>query len=327
MAPDHSSPYPPATERLNRQLITFTPRDSSAGYYNFVATLPPATPSPTRPTKKFNIWFFRLPRKARDAVYRHLFVNPSGTYITAIGPRTSTPNVHVEGGESDCRNRIIDTSPFRVSRKFAAEASKIFYNENVFRFTIPWQTLIPEIFHPSLCRIRKCWLNITYPPSNKSWIDAYKKANGCESLIRAFANTLSRVKTHNMEWLQVVNSKEDIYAEVNWHRTLQPLAKIRSIKNVHISGRLDTMFRNYLENVMALDESWEYVEYESWIEEVNEQKGRLKGVHSKGERMDLFKEAKPKEGKRPESEPKKKTGQGKPTAEKKVRARTSTVRF
>jgi hypothetical protein len=292
--PQSPSPFTPIAEYLEKHKQTIAPRDSSTEYYRFAATLPPAEP-PTatepsyKPRNKYQGTIFSIPRAARNKIYRHLLVTPytdNGIYIT--GPNPTQP---------DRPGPPIPQSLFLVNHKFSVEASAIFYAENAFRFTIPTQDLNPYCFHPSLYRVRKCWLDIEYPfaTATTTWADALKKRNRTENLIRAFANCLEG--DHYMQWLQIVTSKPDHTLDVNWHSTLEPLSHIRHIKKVYTSGRLDPRFRDYLEDVITRDEAWPFISLEDWTEQTDEWKQlgflKEKGTHVAARRIDLFREIYP----------------------------------
>lgn len=200
-----------------------------------------------------------LPKELRLAIYRHVFVNPSG-HVQIIDRECEIDHESVQRYVCKKDLRILGTS-----HQIRDEANEVFYRECIFTIYLTYtdRNLGPlrqphDHFMINISRVRNC--HILSPPSicPRSLYDS-KEESAIESHFRAFAKTLGSSRGHHLQYLLVGSYHFEIAtveggARLSLRFVVEDLESVHGIGCVHIRS-LNNDAKHYL---LSLEESMMY---------------------------------------------------------------------
>ncbi|KAF2499028.1 hypothetical protein BU16DRAFT_523630 [Lophium mytilinum] len=246
--------------------------------------LPKRTPSPP-PSTPFRI--FDLPTELRLKILRYVLPHHR---VIEVGPRTIKPYFARSAGTPSCVIRLrltqlpsdLNTSRniLAVCKSFRAEAGDILYGENTFRFVVSRDMLgannieNPFAWVPDgvLAQMRKCEILISEVLERPA---VYRRVRRwLERLVQRMGEgyALQRLKVEllkgrlvpwrhafNMQGWAVQRFRPSARVEGSngFQFVLEPLARLREVREVRIQGHVDEGFKAMMEEVMGVERTWD----------------------------------------------------------------------
>ncbi|KAF2804156.1 uncharacterized protein BDZ99DRAFT_153677 [Mytilinidion resinicola] len=248
------------------------------------ALIPQRVPSPP-PSTPFRI--FDLPTELRLKIFRYVLPHHC---VIEIGPRTLKPYLARSPRTPSCMIRMrltqlpTDLNASRnilaVCKSFRAEAGDILYGENTFRFVVSRDMLgannieNPFTWVPDgvLSQMRKCEILISEVLERpavyrrvRRWLERMVQRMGEDYALQRLKVEL--LKGRLVPWGHAFNMRGGtvqrfrpsarVEGSNGYQFVLEPLARLREVRDVRIQGHVDEGFKGMIQEVMGMERTWD----------------------------------------------------------------------